>query len=123
MFLKILVPLDGSETSECVLPYVKLLTSTDNRTTVHFIYVVAPLDVPMIDAKYKRKIETESHKAASNYLKGTIASLDLKERAIARVIAGKPAETITDFAAKHKMDLIVMATHGRSGVSRWMAPL
>jgi len=32
---------------------------------------------------------------------------------------GKPAEEIADYASKNKVDLIVMASHGRSGVNRW----
>jgi nucleotide-binding universal stress UspA family protein len=37
-----------------------------------------------------------------------------------RVLTGRPAETITDFAQREKVDLIALATHGRSGVSRWV---
>ena len=33
---------------------------------------------------------------------------------------GRVAETVADFAAGHGVDLIVIATHGRSGVSRWV---
>ena len=36
------------------------------------------------------------------------------------VIMGKPAEVLADYAAKNKVDLIIIATHGRSGVSRWV---
>jgi nucleotide-binding universal stress UspA family protein len=32
---------------------------------------------------------------------------------------GKPAEEIVNYANKNKVDLIVMASHGRSGISRW----
>lgn len=119
MFRKILVPLDGSDTAECVLPHVKLLASTDENVTTDFIYIVAPLDAPMIDAKYRKKIETESRQAAADYLKRLINKSGLKEKARAVVIAGKVAETITDYAVSNKQDLIIMATHGRSGVSRW----
>lgn len=119
MFLKILVPLDGSDTAECVLPHVKLLASTAKDVTIDLIYVVAPLDAPMIDAKYKKKIETESKQAAADYLKRLINKSGLKEKARAVVVPGKVAETISDYADRNKQDLIVMATHGRSGVSRW----
>jgi nucleotide-binding universal stress UspA family protein len=32
---------------------------------------------------------------------------------------GKPAEEIINYANQNKVDLIIMASHGRSGVSRW----
>jgi nucleotide-binding universal stress UspA family protein len=32
---------------------------------------------------------------------------------------GRVAETIIDYANRHSVDLIIMATHGRSGLSRW----
>ena len=119
MFLKILVPLDGSDTAECVLPHVKLLASADKNVTIDFIYVIAPLDAPMIDAKYRKKIETESRQAAADYLKRLITKSGLKEIAKPIVVPGKVADTISDYAARNKQDLIIMATHGRSGVSRW----
>jgi nucleotide-binding universal stress UspA family protein len=119
MFLKILVPLDGSEVAECVLPHVQALASGSNNAVVSFIYVVAPLDTPMIDTKYKNKIEAEAKKAAGDYLKKLISRSGLKEKATANVVIGKVADTIADYAYKNKLDLIVMATHGRSGVSRW----
>jgi len=33
---------------------------------------------------------------------------------------GLPGETIIDYARRHPIDLIVMATHGRSGLQRWV---
>jgi len=36
------------------------------------------------------------------------------------VLKGNPAESLADYASKNKVDLIVIATHGRSGVSRWV---
>jgi nucleotide-binding universal stress UspA family protein len=35
------------------------------------------------------------------------------------VITGIAPESIADYAAKNSIDLIVIATHGRSGISRW----
>lgn len=120
MFQKILVPLDGSEIAECVLPHVQALAVSNKDISINFIYVVAPLDVAMIDAKYRKKIEAEAKKAASDYLKKLVARTSLKDNAVTNVVLGKVADTISDYAAKNKMDLIVMATHGRSGVQRWL---
>lgn len=36
------------------------------------------------------------------------------------VVSGKPAESLAEYGEKNGIDLIVVATHGRSGVSRWV---
>jgi nucleotide-binding universal stress UspA family protein len=37
-----------------------------------------------------------------------------------KVVKGNEAESIADYAKKNEVDLIIIATHGRSGVSRWV---
>jgi nucleotide-binding universal stress UspA family protein len=37
-----------------------------------------------------------------------------------KVLVGRAAEALADFASKEGIDLIVITTHGRSGVSRWV---
>ena len=36
------------------------------------------------------------------------------------VLSGNPADSIADYATKNEIDLIIIATHGRSGISRWV---
>ena len=36
------------------------------------------------------------------------------------VVTGRAADNLADFAAKNEVDLIIIATHGRSGISRWI---
>jgi len=63
-----------------------------------------------------KKLEAE----ANDYLAKIAANL--KKEGIATqtaVIQGMAAEEILDYVTKNKVDLIVMSTHGRSGVSRW----
>jgi len=36
------------------------------------------------------------------------------------VLSGRAAETLAEYATRNEVDLIVIATHGRSGVSRWV---
>jgi len=36
------------------------------------------------------------------------------------ILVGRAAETIAEFAKQNAIDLIAIATHGRSGVSRWV---
>jgi len=120
MFSKILVPLDGSELAECVLPYVDLLTAGHEEVKITFLYVIQPLDVPLGDASYKKHIETDAKYAAEEYLNKLVSKARYRDIAAGKVITGKVADTIVDYAARNKIDLIVMATHGRSGASRWL---
>ncbi len=120
MYNKILVPLDGSELAECVLPHVEAMAAS-NKVAVTFLYVIQPLDVPLTKPDFKLRIEAEAKAAANDYLKRLTGKLSYGGSAQGEVILGKVAENIVDYAAKNKMDLIIMATHGRSGISRWVS--
>jgi nucleotide-binding universal stress UspA family protein len=120
MFSNILVPMDGSDIAECVLPYVERLATGSKPAKVTFIYVVQPLDVPMTDIEFRARIESQARTAAEGYLNDLIARLDYKYNAKGDVVLGKPAESIFDYSSQNKMGLIIMATHGLSGISRWV---
>jgi nucleotide-binding universal stress UspA family protein len=120
MYRKILVPMDGSDIAECVLPHIEKLATGSKPAEVTFLYVVQPLDTPMTDLEFRARIESEGKSAAERYLKGLIEKLDYKENAKGDVILGKPADSIIDYASQNGMKLIIMATHGLSGISRWV---
>ncbi|MCX6004426.1 MAG: universal stress protein [Chloroflexi bacterium] len=120
MFQKILVPLDGSELAECVLPHVDVLAAGHEDVKITFLYVIQPLDVPMTNASYKKRIEADAKSSAEEYLNKLVAKAKYRDKAVGKVITGKVADTIVDYATRNKIELIVMATHGRSGASRWL---
>ncbi|MBM3153904.1 MAG: universal stress protein [Chloroflexi bacterium] len=120
MYSKILVPLDGSDVAECVLPHVEALTTANNPVAITFLYAVQPLEVIMAKTAFKDKIESEARAAAQDYLNHLASKQRYHETAEAKVVMGKAADAIVDYAKKSKMDLIVMATHGLSGVKRWV---
>jgi nucleotide-binding universal stress UspA family protein len=116
MFKKILVPLDGSKLAEKILPRVEKLVSLC-RAEVHLLRVVVSYKVDPQEEKEEREQLVEE---SWNYLEKIVARLRKKRmRAYAVVAYGKDAVQICDFARKNKFDLIAMATHGRSGISRW----
>jgi len=91
---------------------------------VILLQVVAPIedviamdgDEFTIDEQWeRRKIQSEQ------YLRG-VASRPEWRGVNTRVAVemGKPADTILDFASKQNVDYIVMTTHGRTGLSRWV---
>ena len=125
MYQKILVPMDGSELAECVLSHVDGLTRGCQVKVVVFARVVEPFYMPagdyVPDPDQVKKIESENKMAAETYLKKLSAKAGYAGTSlITEVLYGKPAEVLADYASKNQIDLIIIATHGRSGVSRWV---
>jgi len=66
-------------------------------------------------------MEEEEKSSAANYLKEVINRV--KQSGIkykTDVLVGKVAESLVDYAEANDIDLVLIATHGRSGVSRWV---
>jgi nucleotide-binding universal stress UspA family protein len=123
MIRQILVPLDGSPLAESILPCVEeFVRLTGAGVTV--IQVVEPVGVAAdrFGQNYpgvERDLQAADERLARDYLAGL--ALRLARGGIAaytRVAVGPVAETIIQ--AGRAVDLIAMATHGRSGVGRWV---
>ncbi|RPJ64004.1 MAG: universal stress protein [Dehalococcoidia bacterium] len=125
MFNKILVPLDGSEMAECVFPYVEDIAKKRN-SKVEAVFVVEHYEMPfygsvIYDEKNLEEIEQSAIDGAEQYM-GTVKSrldsmgIDIEYA----VLEGKIADTLVDHAGNNGFDLIIMATHGRSGLARWV---
>ncbi len=123
MYEKIIVPLDGSELAECVLPHVEAIAKGCGVKNIVFVRVVEPFRTTtggevVFSEEYIKKYEADSKKAAKNYLDNLVSKLDYTAKA--EVLFGRPADMLADYAKKNNPDLIIIATHGRSGVSRWV---
>lgn len=121
-YTHILVPLDGSKTAEAALPHAFGLAKL-NGAAVTRSSVVPPIeDVIVIGAE---PIYIDEQLAAKK--QRALWYLDsVRERQRdgltirTAVETGPVASTIIDYAARESVDLIVLATHGRSGVQRWL---
>ncbi len=121
MYNKILVPLDGSELAECVLPHVKAIAVGNGTGKVVLLRIVEPLPAGTPPAVDFEVVQKAGVKAAEEYLARIKARLNKEGLNVeAKVLTGRPAETITEFAQREKADIIALATHGRSGISRWV---
>ena len=122
MYSKILVPLDGSNTSERVLPFARLLAATLN-IPIELLEVVdisaATAHIAADKARYLDALIAEGEWASREHLTEVAARFPgIKvNRTVDR---GKAADVIIERAAADKGTLIAMATHGRSGINRWM---
>ena len=134
MYKKVLVPLDGSELAECVLPHVESIVKGCTVQDVTFLRVVEPASMPIGTvsdggyvftesdaAEVRTKVDANSKKEAEQYLKQVVNKSKYGNVSIkSEVITGKTAETIADYATQNEVDLIIIASHGRSGISRWV---
>jgi len=136
MYQKIMVPLDGSKLAECVLPHVEelatcsagaevILVSVTERITGYRVIedYTEPLGERLVPGSGERLVPEavgKQEKQAQRYLGKIAKTLEAKGiKVLTEVLLGKPAEEITLYAANQGCDLIIMASHGRSGPSRW----
>ena len=122
MYTKILVPLDGSAVAEQVLPYVRTLAG-GLKIPVELMGVV---DVAQFDShiaaekgRYLDTLIEDSVRCSREYLEGVAQTFPGANVSFA-VEKGGAAEVIIAKAGADNETLITMATHGRSGIDRWL---
>ena len=149
MLQKILVPLDGSEFAECVIPYVEELCQRCDPVEIILLQVVrlpsgrsaargavrpllydfpivrlpdAPPEVRAVLHATYREQELASAQAQVEATLFPVARRFCDRGADTRIAVayGRPAVQIVEFGERQKMDIIVLSTHGRSGLSRWV---
>ena len=117
---KILVPLDGSEASEGILPVVERLAAPRDLTLVLF-KVIDPLASSALSEASIRPHQWMAlrREDAERYLAKVAEPLMVNGLQVECAVRyGRAAETIAAFAGRERADLIAMATHGRRGLSR-----
>ena len=127
MYRTIVVPLDGSKLAECVLSHVENLAKGCQVENISLVRVVEPIS-PMVMGEYGgltskqiERIESELTSEAETYLQQRAQEIKYNGVKTAwKVLYGRVAETLAEHATQTGTDLIVISTHGRSGVSRWV---
>ena len=120
---RILVPLDGSSLAELALGEALILSHLPD-TEVTLLQVVPPIDDVIVAGGEEFAIDQqwERHKdRALHYLRGIADRPEWRSVKVHVVVEmGNPAEVILAYAESHRIDQIVMSTHGRTGVGRWV---
>ena len=128
MFKKIMVPLDGSELAECVIPYVEDFIDQGQVESIVFVRVIKPVISP---ASFEdgmayipedwSKVEAEKKAFAESYLNNVVSRLKQDNvKFKTEVLVGRIGDSLLDYIKANDFDLILIATHGRSGLSRWV---
>jgi nucleotide-binding universal stress UspA family protein len=110
MYRKMLVLLDGSKLAEVTFSYARELAGRLNLS-IDLLHVCSPDDVdqmPMREAYIRHMAELLAAKPAGNTFQTQ-----------GHVVVGYPADEILKYAHDNGMDLIMLATHGISGIRRW----
>jgi nucleotide-binding universal stress UspA family protein len=122
MYTRILVPLDGSKTAEKALPYARALASK-LKLPVELLAVIDIAEmakrISAEKARYLATLIENNIRTSEKYLSvvaGTFRDVSVKST----LGKGSAEEVIIDKAAADKGTLINMATHGRSGINRWL---
>ena len=122
MYQKILVPLDGSELAKKALDEAEILAKCSGAEIILFqvvpfmpIYGSPELVTPLI-------VDEKQKESADRYLINVAEELKKQEFKVTTMVrtGQQVALEIIDFAKESGVDLIVMCTHGRSGITRWM---
>jgi nucleotide-binding universal stress UspA family protein len=130
---KILVPLDGSRSSEAVLPHVEALATRLKSQislldVVERLYYVYPYAENMgyygttgvVQIPYNDEEMKPARDVAEKYIKGIndkLSALGVKTSYFVRM--GQPGDEIIKAEEEMKPDMVAMSTHGHSGFGRW----
>ena len=129
MYKKVLVPLDGSALAECTLSHVQNLFKDGSVGEVTLLNVVK-VDLSwaaMGSDQYPKGFDLNAIReplftASRKYL------ADIESRLVSEGIkvktesleGNRPADTITEYAEKEGMDMIIIGTHGYTGLKKLM---
>jgi nucleotide-binding universal stress UspA family protein len=129
MFKHLLVPLDGSELSEKALAIARQGLSLEGTLTLlnaielpSMNYIPLYGMMAMVPRHDNDKRVTDIQKNAQVYLRRIVEKMCLPPtvKVNLEVCMGDPASVIAERSQALHVDAIVMSTHGRSGLNRWM---
>jgi nucleotide-binding universal stress UspA family protein len=122
VFKKILVPLDGSEKGESILPYVTEIHKRIPSEVVLFRVVEAGTHVRSVGGlnyvRFEDRDMERTKAEAIAYLKK--AADDLADGVTFEVRVGDAAEEIIKYASETGCTLVAMTSHGHSGIESWL---
>jgi nucleotide-binding universal stress UspA family protein len=142
MYKKILVPLDGSKLAECALPHAEELAKSCDAAEIILVSVTERVQgyqavegsneqfvlsgggfgsaIQPPPRRFVSEAFGKKEQQADRYLSRIAERLESKGVKVhTEVLFWPPAEAIASYAEQNGADIIVMSSHGRSGVSRW----
>ena len=121
MYKTILVPLDGSKRAERILPHAENLAQSLNARVIFLQVIVYPNIAAYHETEillYRQDMD-QMKKQAVDYL--TVQKEKFRAKGIEAkicVVNGSVVREIIDCSEREEVDLVAMASHGRSGLAR-----
>jgi nucleotide-binding universal stress UspA family protein len=121
MYKKILAPMDGSEFSECVLAHIRAIAVGCKVPEVVLFRAIEPVQIPY---GVTGDLLEEGQEKVLAQIKDSLNRIaeELKADGISTsyvIVDGFAANEILDYEEKNNVDLIIMSSHGSSGIIRW----
>lgn len=114
---RLLVPLDGSDTAELSLPIARHLASLTGAE-VDLIRSVSPATVVADPSMGAVDLLTPMIDEATAYLQQIAGTMGSTKVSSSTVVTGRPDDSILEHLKEHPVDLVIMVSRGRSGISR-----
>jgi nucleotide-binding universal stress UspA family protein len=120
MLKTLVVPLDGSKTAESAIDTAVYLARAFGAKLL--LVRVSHLPETMLEAMGPNyyDLESELRQSAEKYLAATARKIDLGDQLETKILEGHPTERLLEVCESADADLVVMTSHGRSGVERWL---
>ncbi|MCF8067043.1 MAG: universal stress protein [Desulfobacterales bacterium] len=120
-FKQILFPVDLSETSPKIVPYVKLMSKKFDAR-VHLLFVarifqhftgtyVPHVSINQFEAELIQGAEKRLHEFKEEFFDGF-------KNTVVKVIPGDISEEILSYCDTENIDMLIMGTHGRKGMDK-----
>jgi len=117
MYRRILLPTDGSEGADAAMAHAFDLAEAFDATVVALYVASTEFSTVNLAAGY----EVVDNPAGRRTVDAVVAAGDERAVEVTGVVArGEPATTIVEYAADEPVDLVVMPTHGRRGLDRYL---
>jgi nucleotide-binding universal stress UspA family protein len=123
-YKRILVPLDGSQRAECVIPVVTALAGKHGSQAV-FVHVVRKPELPrrappsQEEQALADSLTDHNRREAGRYLQELRTRLSLAGAEVRLEASDNVSETLQQLALDDDIDLVVLSAHGYSGGTRW----
>jgi len=126
MYKKILIPIDGTECAEQSLDYARTFTGKDGTAEVVLLWVTESnpqiTDIGgLLSERWFCDAQAKAQADIKKYVSQIADKLKKDGIAVKSIITrGRVADVITNYAKNGQADLIVMSSHRRSGILRWV---
>jgi len=122
-YRRILVPIDGSQRAECVLPMVRTLARF-HEAQVLLAHVVRRPEMPRRTPPSREDVELADQLVARNQAEATQYLNDLRSQLSGEVqarvlVSNHIAATLHELVEQEMIDLVVLSAHGHSGLTQW----